>query len=88
MTFIPSFTFTNAPTALVAMNARPVVRARNGCTVRIYVTVSMPLEVVSARKRGTPPVFSCSQILPSACYAGSLPSLHSSISGGSRILSY
>ena len=57
MTFIPSFTFTNAPTALVAMNARPVVRARNGCTVRIYVTVSMRLEVVSARKRGTPPVF-------------------------------
>ena len=34
-----SFAITNAPTALVAMPARAVVRARNVGTVRIYVTV-------------------------------------------------
>ena len=41
MTFIgsASFTFTNAPIALVARPARAVVRARNFGTVRIYMTV-------------------------------------------------
>ena len=39
MTFISSFTFTNAPIALVARPARAVVRARDVGTVGIYVTI-------------------------------------------------